>query len=32
MRYSVLPRDRMFVKDYGSLSFAKTLLNILVKI
>ena len=35
MRYSVQPRDRKFVKDYGFLSFAKNLkiwVRILVKI
>ena len=32
MQYSVQPRDRTFVKDYGFLSFAKTWLKILVKI
>ena len=26
--YSVQPRDRIFVKDYGFLSFAKTLVEI----
>ena len=31
MRYSVLPRDRTFVKDYGFLSFAKNMGKILVK-
>ena len=25
MRYSVQPRDRIFVKDYGFLSFAKNM-------
>ena len=25
MRYSVQPRNRMFVKDYGFLSFAKNI-------
>ena len=31
-RYSVQPRDRIFVKDYGFLSFAKHMGKILVKI
>ena len=32
MRYSVQARDRIFVKGYGFLSFAKTWIKILVKI
>ena len=32
MRYSVQPRDRIFVKGYGFLSFAKNIGKILVKI
>ena len=31
MRYSIEPRDRRYVKDYGFLSFVKTLVKILVK-
>ena len=31
-RYSVQPRDGIFVKDYGFLSFAKYMLKILVKL
>ena len=27
MRYSVQPRDRIFVKGYGFLSFAKNMRN-----
>ena len=32
MRYSVEPRDGIFIKGYGCLSFAKKWLKILVKI
>ena len=32
MRYSVQPRDRIFVQGYGFLSFAKNMGKILVKI
>ena len=31
MRYSVQPRDRMFVKSYGFLSFAKNMGKIVGK-
>ena len=31
MHYSVQPSDRIFVKDYGFLSFAKILVKIQVK-
>ena len=31
-RYSVQPRDGMFVKGYGVLSFAKNMVKELVKI
>ena len=31
-RYSVQPRDRIFVKGYGFLSFARNMWKILVKI
>ena len=31
-QYSVQPQDRLFVKCYGSLSFAKNVGKILVKI
>ena len=27
MRYSIEPRDRIYVKEYGFLSFAKSLRN-----
>ena len=27
MRYSIEPRDRIYVKEYGFLSFAKSLSN-----
>ena len=30
MRYSIQPRDRIFVKSYGFLSFAKNMGKILV--
>ena len=29
MRYSVQPRDRIFVKHYGFLSFAKNMVKII---
>ena len=32
MRYSIEPRDQVFVKDYGFLSFAKNMGEISVKI
>ena len=32
MRYSVQPKDRIFVKGYGSLPFAKIWVKILVRI
>ena len=32
MRYSFQPRDQIFVKGYGFLSFAKNMSKILVKI
>ena len=32
MRFSVQPRDRIFVKGYGILSIAKNVVKILVKI
>ena len=32
MCYSVQPKDETFVKGYGYLSFAKTVVKILVKI
>ena len=32
MRFSVQPRDRIFVKGYGILSIAKNMVKILVKI
>ena len=32
MRYSIQPRDRIFVKSYGFLSFAKNMGKMLVKI
>ena len=32
MRYSVQSRDWIFVKGYGFLSFAKNIVNIIVKI
>ena len=32
MRYSIQPRDRIFVKSYGFLSFPKNMGKILVKI
>ena len=31
MRYSVQPRDRIFVKGYGYLSFAKNMCKIIGK-
>ena len=30
--YSVQPRDRIFIKGYGFLSFAKNMVEILVKV
>ena len=31
-RYSIQPRDRIFVKSYGVLSFAKNMVKLSVKI